>query len=100
MVKMTDTPTPQPSLREVLSDLGSTLFCKGQDWKKGDGSDSEVEVVCGQAEQVILALVAAAKPGKFVADTTAVHPMYRDGYNQALDAYEAALLAALQGAKA
>ncbi len=44
-------------LDDVLTDMGSTLFCKGQDWKKGDGSASEVDSVCDKAKAEAKALM-------------------------------------------
>lgn len=44
-------------LTEILTDLGSTLFCMGQDWKKGDGSESQVEVKVAQAHRRLKLLV-------------------------------------------
>ena len=48
-------------LSDITNTLGSTLFCKGQDWEKGDSSASKVEFMCNKAaddiKQLFLELV-------------------------------------------
>lgn len=41
------------TIQSILDDLVATAFCKGQDWKKGDGSATSLDKDVDAAEKAI-----------------------------------------------
>ena len=55
------------SVEDVLSDLVATAFCKGQDWKKGDGGATSLDKDTAKALDQLYQLLESCKPEERVA---------------------------------